>query len=407
MLRYGGAVIPMRPNFNGIEYLIAGESFLNNACYVPALPIFSDQVLDFLGQLSKELMHDPRARRYPDVISYAFWIRRGNMELLKKGYGSGIQRMGRGVAFQIAPSNIPVQFAVSMTYALIAGNVSIVRISDKNFEQTDIICSCIRRLLDATHVNMRDYICIIRYGHDDEITQTLSSICDVRMIWGGDHSIAAIRKASVPARCIDLGFADRYSIAVFDADALLTKDMTVIANDFYNDTYFVDQNACSSPRMLIWIGERISEAKHQFWSAVEKLVRDKYDMDPICASEKLLNTAVFSATHPDSVQIKNDNLLVRVEVGTAQDDIMNYKGNSGYFFEYTAKSLEEIVPLMKKECQTIVYIGDIEGQLRTLIEKYGVRGVDRIIPVGHGADISAVWDGLDLPVVLSRQIGNS
>lgn len=407
MLRYGGAVIPMRPNFSGVDYLIGDASFLNNACHVPALPIFSEQVLNFLGQLSKELMHEGQARRYPDVISYAFWIRKGNMELLRKGYGKEIQRMGRGVAFQIAPSNIPVQFAVSMTYALIAGNISIVRMSNKNFEQTDIICSCIKRLLDTTYADMRDYICIIRYGHDDEITQALSDICDVRMIWGGDDSIAAIRKTSIPARCIDLGFADRYSIAVFDADVLLTKDLEVIANDFYNDTYFVDQNACSSPRMLIWIGERIAKARTEFWNAVERLVKDKYDMDPICSSEKLLKTAVFSAAHPDSVQIKNDNLLVRMEVGTIQDDIMAYKGNSGYFFEYAAKSLEEIVPLMKKECQTIICIGDMEGQLRALIENYGVRGVDRIVPVGHGTDISVVWDGLDLPVVLSRQIGNS
>lgn len=407
MRRYGGAAIPMRPNFSGVDYLIGDASFLNNACYVPALPIFSDRVLSFLDQLSKELMHDPRARGYPDVISYAFWIRKGNMELLRRGYSKEIQRMGRGVAFQIAPSNIPVQFAVSMTYALIAGNISIVRISNKDFEQTEIICNCIKRLLDTTHTDMRDYICVIRYGHDDKITQALSDICDVRMIWGGDDSIAAIRKAGIPARCIDLGFADRYSIAVFDADALLTKDMVVIANDFYNDTYFVDQNACSSPRMVVWTGEKISEARAKFWNAVERLVRDKYDMDPICSSEKLLNTAVFSIAHPGSVQIKNDNLLVRMEVDAIQDDIMAHKGNSGYFFEYAAKSIEEILPLMKKECQTIVCIGDLEEQLRTLIEKHGVRGVDRIVSVGHGADISLVWDGLDLPVVLSRQIGNS
>ena len=62
---------------------------------------------------------------------------------------------------------------------------------------------------------------------------------------------------------------------------------------------------------------------------------------------------------------------------------------------------------MKKDCQTITYVGKIEKELRQVISDNGVKGVDRIVPVGHAADISFVWDGLDLPNVLSRQIGNS
>ena len=85
---------------------------------------------------------------------------------------------------------------------------------------------------------------------------------------------------------------------------------------------------------------------------------------------------------------------------------MDYKGNCGYFFEYGVEDLQEIVPILKKECQTIAYIGDIEDKLRKIISDNGVKGVDRIVPVGHAADIAFVWDGLDLPNILSRQIGN-
>lgn len=397
----------MQQSFDGIQYLIGNNEVLRNMSNVHALPLFSDKVIEFLDQLSRELMHDSIAKKYPDVISYAFWIRKGHMGISKKYYSDGIQRIGRGVAFQIAPSNIPVQFAVSMTYAMLSGNASVVRVSNKEFDQTKIICDCIAKLLETSCSDLKDYICVIRYDHDDEITQALSNICDVRMIWGGDNTIAAIRRSSIPARCIDLGFADRYSIAIFDADALLTKDVSVLANDFYNDTYFVDQNACSSPRIVIWIGDKIKEARTAFWNALEKLVEEKYDMDPISSSEKLLNTAVFSATHSNAVQIKSNNLLVRMEISELQEDIMDYKGNSGYYFEYIATDLEEIVPLLKKKCQTIVYIGAFEDKIRAIVNKHGVRGVDRIVPVGHGADISFVWDGLDLPTILSRQIGNS
>ena len=226
------------------------------------------------------------------------------------------------------------------------------------------------------------------------------------MIWGGNRTIATIRKASIRARCIDLGFADRYSVAVIDSDDYLERDSDLLASDFYNDTYFSDQNACSAPRLVIWTGNSIAKAKEVFWDALEKVIHQRYTMDPICSSEKLLKTAVFAAAHPGIKEIKKDNLLVRIELPLLYDNIMDFKGNCGYFFEYSADKLENLLPIMKKDCQTITYIGEIEDDLRRIIKENGVRGVDRIVPVGHAADITFVWDGLNLPDILSRRIGN-
>jgi len=397
----------MHPAFEDISYVVGNRAILEQMENVQALPFFSDKVLDFLDCLSKRLMHSNEAKRYPDVIAYAFWIRRASLEKVSLQYKTGVQRMGRGIAFHVAPSNIPVQFAVSMTYALVAGNASVIRISNKEFKQVDIICDAIQSLFTDEYPEMASYFCIIRYDYNDTITQALSDICDIRMIWGGNHTIAAIRKAKIQARCIDLGFADRYSIAVIDSDDYLSKDASVLANDFYNDTYFSDQNACSSPRLVIWTGNRTEEARKIFWDALEDVVADKYQMEPICSSEKLLKTAICAANHPGIRQVKRDNFLVRIELPSLYDDIMDYKGNCGYFFEYSVNRLQDIVPILKKECQTITYIGSIENRLRDIIKENGVKGVDRIVPVGHGADIAFVWDGLDLPNILSRQIGSS
>lgn len=399
-------MIPMQQAFDKVRYLVGDRGILERMENTQVLPLFSDQALDFLDGLSKRLMKSSRAKKYPDVIAYAFWIRRASLEKASMGYKAEGQKLGRGIAFQIAPANIPVQFVVSMTYALIAGNVSIVRISDRRFEQVDIICEAIRCVLYDEYPEMASYICIIRYDHNDEITQALSAICDVRMIWGGNQTIAAIRQASTNARCIDLGFADRYSIAVIDADDYLKKDPVVLANDFYNDTYFSDQNACSSPRLVIWTGKRICEAKEVFWDTLANLVSKKYLMEPICSSDKLLNTAVCAARYPGIKEIKKDNLLIRVELSELYDGIMEFKGNCGYFFECNMSELDNIVPIMKKDCQTITYIGAIEDRLRKIINDNGVKGVDRIVPVGHAGDIVFVWDGMDLPNILSRQVGS-
>ena len=54
---------------------------------------------------------------------------------------------------------------------------------------------------------------IVKYeNNNDEFTKFLSSICDVRIIWGGDKSIERIRKFPINSRSFDLTFADRYSI---------------------------------------------------------------------------------------------------------------------------------------------------------------------------------------------------
>ena len=397
----------MQPDFDRIQYLVGSRKILEQMETVPAFPLFFDKVLGFLDCLSKKLMESREARQYPDVIAYAFWIRKAHMEQARMAYQTGAQRVGRGIAFQIAPSNIPVQFAVSMTYALIAGNASIVRISDKEFEQVDIICQTLRAVMLDAYPCMAPYICIVRYAHDDTITQLLSDMCGARMIWGSNSTISAIRKTQARPRCLDLGFADRYSIAVIDSDDYLKQDRDAIARDFYNDTYFSDQNACSSPRLVVWTGHSIPEAKEVFWGALADMVSEKYKMDPICASEKLLKVAVCAARYPGVKAVKKDNLLVRIELPVLYEDIMGFRGNCGFFFECNAERLTDIVPILKEDCQTIAYIGGIEEELRKVIANSGAKGVDRIVRVGHAADISFVWDGLDLPNVLSRQIGNS
>jgi hypothetical protein len=50
-------------------------------------------------------------------------------------------------------------------------------------------------------------------------------------------------------------FPDRYSIAVIDADSyLIHPEKKQLAQAFYNDTLLNDQNACSSPSLVVWTG---------------------------------------------------------------------------------------------------------------------------------------------------------
>ena len=83
---------------------------------------------------------------------------------------------------------------------------------------------------------------------------------------------------------------------------------------------------------------------------------------------------------------------------------MDYRGNSGYFYEYDCDDILEIRDLCNDtHCQTIGLIGS-NNLLDPLIES-GIRGVDRIVPVGHTMDFDLMWDGYNLVERLTRIIG--
>lgn len=394
-------MIPMGLNTDDLTFLVGDPERLRQMSGTPALPAFSERAVTFLSSLSRLLLRDKRSS--VDVKSYAYWIRRASLEAAARE-GDFQNRLGRGVALHIAPSNVPVNFAVSMTSSLLAGNCTVVRVSGKPFPQVDLICEAMNLLLGGECAAMRPYVCVVRYEHSDEITQELSALCDVRVIWGGDRTIEAIRRVPLPPRAVELAFADRYSIAVIDTETYLEQDPAELAKKFYTDTYYTDQNACSSPRLVVWLGERIPEARERFWGALEEVVRRDYPMRPIQAVDKYSAVCALGMSRPGVRYVSKDTLVVRAELDRLTADVMDYKCGGGCFFEYAAKDLEEIVPVLGKRCQTVAVLGVDRERVRELVFSNGVRGVDRIVPLGETMRLAFIWDGFQMVESMSRYV---
>ena len=201
-----------------------------------------------------------------------------------------------------------------------------------------------------------------------------------------------------------MAFADRHSMAWICTEAILKADIEKLAKDFYTDTYYIDQNACSSPRIIIWFGENIKEAKEKFWAAIEKLARKDYTMKPIQAVDKLEQFCCLAARYQNVYKENNSNRVMRIQVGQLDARLMDYKLGGGYFFEYHAKNMEEIIPIMDKPCQTISYFGIEPHKIQQFIITYGLRGGDRIVPIGKTMDLSFKWDGFDMVETMSRYV---
>ena len=419
MLRYGGAVTLMQQNIDrlrdekqacleNIIYLLGSQEIIREMNSIAARQPFDEETLNYLNDVSKILLSDSEAKAYADIITFAFWIRKSSLTKLKERfmYEDGNIHMGRGVAFHIAPSNVPINYAYSLVTGLITGNANIVRVPSKEYDQIEIITRAFQSVLDLEkYVELRRYICLVRYDRNREINDWISAIADVRIIWGGDETIAEIRKSPLNPRACEVTFADRFSLAVVDSDWYLTQnDKDKIAEGFYNDTYLMDQNACTSPRIIIWMGNQKEKAKEEFWGIFHKLVMKKYTFQPIQGINKLTSGYLLAAVS-EGVKIvkREDNLIVRVKISKLSKTIMDLKDNSGYFFEYDCENIMDLRELCNdRRCQTVAYLGD--GTIFTPLLLSGIKGIDRIMPIGKTLDFDVIWDGYNLYERLTRII---
>ncbi|MBO6133035.1 MAG: hypothetical protein J6P05_01720 [Lachnospiraceae bacterium] len=399
----------MRQSFEKIKFLIGSAESLERMAEVPSKTPFDDEICEFLNSLSKALLTSPKNRMYPAVTAFGFFLRKGSIGLLKQRFlKAGEYRLGRGMSFHIAPSNVPVNFAYSLAAGLLAGNPNVVRVPSKEFPEIDLIAEAMRATLEA-YEGLKNMISLVRYERDREINDDLSGLCANRIIWGGDSTIEEIRKSPLAPRAKEICFADRYSFAVIDTKAYLDMDPKRVAESFYNDTYLSDQNACSSPRVICWTGNEEAYAKKLFWDSLHEFLKQKFELQSVKAVDKLSSLCLVGASFPEAKPrfvAMQDNLITRVELKKLPMGLMQRLENSGFFFEYSFMDILELKTLcLDKRCQTIGYIGDKRMFMPLLAS--GIGGVDRIVPIGKTMDFDLYWDGYDLINELSRNISVS
>ncbi|HXD94217.1 MAG TPA: acyl-CoA reductase [Bacteroidia bacterium] len=400
----------MKYQLNNIEFLFPAEP--NLAHFVEMCPEepFSENAIAFLNALSIILKNETKTYNFPEIATFAFFCRKANLLQLKKNYyPQNDTRKGKGIVFHITPSNVPVNFAYSLVSGILSGNLNIVRVPSIKFEQVEIICNAIYTLYSKPKFqSFCQRMLLIRYDKLSDATAYFSSICNARIIWGGDDSIREIQKNTLAPTALDVTFADKYSICIINADNYINEVSPLkIAQAFYNDTYLFDQNACTSPHLIVWLGhdENVAEAKRVFWDNLYSLVKKRYYFQPHSAIDKL--TAFYTqALHLEGIKkaAMPDNLIWRVELSALSEDVPNYRCNCGYFAEYKAASLSELADIGFSKRQTIAYYGIEKEDLIQFSAQKNTTAIDRMIPIGKTSEFSLTWDGYNLIDTLSKQI---
>lgn len=396
-----------------IEFLIGDKRDFDQALFDQrSYDLFSEDTVSFLSEISELLLKSPATRNYPDVATFAFYCRKANLNSIKRAhYTASDKRIGRGILFHVTPGNVPVNFAYSLLVGVVTGNINIVRIPTKNFEQVELIVNAFKTILLNERYNsiFSKRLYIVRYSRDSRATEFFSSLCDLRIVWGGDQTINDIRKSPIPPKSTEVTFSDRYSIAIINANSYLKiQNKSKVALDFYNDTFLFDQNACTSPQTIYWLGSprEVERAKTVFWSLLEGVLQEKnFDLQPIVSVDKLTTFYSQAIFHGDiQKEPHSSNEIWRVNNSTIHNDIHLFKCSSGYFNEMIISSLDDLSNIINRKYQTVGYLGFSLDELENWILRMRPLGIDRIVPLGRTMDFSFIWDGIDLVSTLSRRI---
>lgn len=388
---------------------------LARLCELRAWRPFDERAVHFVSSFSQKLLTNKCIREFPELMALGHWFRKANlMEMANhcKHTRPGQVQVGRGLVFHLAPSNVDSIFMYSWLLSLLAGNANLIRISQKGGQQQEILIELLNKLVQAPeHHEVAERFVLITYGHDVHITQTISEACMMRVVWGGDETVRTIR--SIPLRPVatELCFADRFSVAALAASAVLQAnehELKELVKGFYNDAFWFAQQACSSPRLVVWIGndEEIQKASQKFWSELESYIQHQQAVNaPAMVMARL--GAVFEYAALKLARLSEDDRLsdfpVRLNMQTpGMNSIRGIHCGNGLFLQTHISHLSELGAKLSENEQTVSAYGFQEDDFLALIEELPARALDRIVPVGSALAFNHVWDGQDLITSFTR-----
>jgi hypothetical protein len=367
--------------------------------------------MSFIVDLSRLVMADSRARLLPDVISLGYWCRKSNLESMRASHPADQVMLGRGLAFHVPPANVPLNFAYSLICGLLAGNSNIVRLpTNESVEVETFIELMMETLCLPAHQEVARRICLVRYGHDDATTLHYSLRADARVIWGGDGTVTHIRGIPSKPRSVDVSFADRVSLALVNARKfgdLTERELAACAAGFVSDSYTFDQNACSSPKMVVWHGADsvIDQARSRFWSAVEIAAMKKDSTAPINYVNRLVELCEMIAQTDIVSSLEGlGSPAARITLRKTEQWEIAASLRFGTFSEARISDMNDLESLLDERVQTVCYFGYEPSELRSVLSESSWAGVDRVVPFGQALTFDLIWDGYDLVRFLARHV---
>lgn len=372
---------------------------------------FAEPVQRLCKTLSRALLSDPEARQHPQLVALGYWLRPAALKILEEQFGTGVPAgeiaVPRGLVFHLPPANVDTLFVYSWLLSLAVGNANLIRLPEATTPAVALLLEQIGRALGAAGLGAHDLL--VTYPRDDRITGALSELVDVRCVWGGDAKVRHIHALPLSPHAIELGFADRFSMAALRSQAVLDLDPEQrrrLAETFYNDVFWFDQMGCASPRIVFWVGPPAlgKAAAATFFGALGEVIEAKgYRIELGTALGKLGYAYRSILDLPVSrIELLRNELCVLSldEAADFRDTVFG----AGTLMQVALDALPALAGFVVRKDQTLTHFGFAADELEALARTLNGRGIDRIVPVGRALGFHHVWDGLDLLRQFSRLV---
>jgi hypothetical protein len=387
---------------------------------------FEPVVLDFIKLFSNTLLKENQYKQYPELVALGFWLRTSNLKTKLKEVGCDHlisnedqnKYNALGCVVHFTPANVDTMFIYSWVASLLLGNINIIRVSSQDSQSKIMLLQLLTTLFELpTFEPIRQRNVFVTYDKTSNFTNELSALADARLIWGGDESVRLIKQSPCKFNCRDLSFADKYSLSIVNLDAI-TSTNNSYASLLWRDTQAYYQQACSSPRILLFIGEHCPSnlnSVKQVFDKINQLAKDDAEnwKDDTRVNEHLVTIQSLSiqSSIGEHAVIQIDQISAAIVEPITQDTMSEHKGNGLYYVSF-AESVEQAL-------DRLVLSGDqIQQSIASKVQTISVFGftLDDIndaasVKLGHAAfrvqdqgqalDFSFKWDGYNLLESLS------
>jgi hypothetical protein len=377
----------------------------------------TSQIVALLDAVGRE-MAAPEFGKIEGIAFLSSWLREGNLrKVLELNFGdrtdaldapvtySGIslRAVPRGLVCHWVAGNAPTLALFSWALAALTKNASILRVPQESQGPVGLLFSAVERariehqgtICDGKMLMTRT--CVVHFPSSDVATNhALSSLADLRIVWGGTDAVQAVTSYPRPDHCEDVVFGPKYSLGV--ADRLTIEDpssLTGCLRNFVRDAVLFEQEACSSPQMLFLETsrtelERIADATEEEFRQIGRRF-PKRSIDPSIAAQILRARACYGLGVDTSVRAPRDlSYTVLLEGKTVLRDALQ----SRTLTLVAIDDLMKLVPLLSPKIQTVGAAIADPVKRAAFAEAAALRGVARIVPPGLMNLYETPWDGM-------------
>ncbi|MCW8090340.1 acyl-CoA reductase [Alteromonas sp. ASW11-130] len=361
--------------------------------------VLNTQALAFTSVLSRHLLND-KFKMQSEIVALGFWLRKSNLAKQFTSASVGTTKP-IGLVVHYTPANVDTMFVYSWICSLVMGNCNVIRLNSTLSALQNFLLEAIFDVLSKPEFDELALSNIfVQYDRNNEVVaNSLSQLADGRVLWGGDESVLSIRRLPIKPRCRDISFADRYSASLIDGDELSKEDIQKIAEGFYRDLHPFEQQACSSPKIVFWLGEK--EHFDSFFIEVDSLFKEKPAIT--LKNEQLITQQSLALTNRvESCDVYNTLSVVTVNAQFPLD--INIHTGNFTLWVVPISQLTDLERYVDEKLQTLTYAGIAQEKLIKFLMKPSIKGIDRVVPIGNALAFSQIWDGYGLTNQLTRRI---